>query len=161
MPITDVEKNPETHTMRITAEYDAPVARCWQLWADPRQLERWWGPPSYPATFIDHDLTAGSFATYYMTGPEGDKPHGWWRIVAVDAPNSLEVEDGFGDDPGNAAGMPVTQMRVRLADRAGGGTTMTIESTFPSREAMEQMITMGMEEGMKEAMGQIESVLAG
>jgi hypothetical protein len=41
--------------------------------------------------------------------------------------------------------MPVTQMRVRLADRAGGGTTMTIESTFPSREAMEQMITMGME----------------
>ena len=161
MTVTDVQKDPGTMTMTITTAFDAPVDQVWRVWSDPRLLERWWGPPTYPATFVEHDLTPGSFATYFMTGPEGDKPQGWWRVVAVDAPHSLEVEDGFGDEPGNAAGMPVTQMRVRLADRPGGGTIMTIESTFPSREAMEQMITMGMEEGMKEAMGQIEGVLAG
>src|SRR5918995_434428 len=52
------------------------VRRAWQLWADPRQLERWWGPPGYPATFVDHDLTVGSRATYYMTSPEGEKHSG-------------------------------------------------------------------------------------
>jgi uncharacterized protein YndB with AHSA1/START domain len=161
MTVTDVEKNAEALTMKITSEYDAPVERCWQLWADPRQLERWGGPPTYPATFVEHELAPGCFATYFMTGPDGDRSHGWWRIVSVEAPRSLELEDGFGDEPGNAGGMPMTRMSVHLTERPDGGTRMTIESTFPSREAMEQLISMGMDQGMQEALGQIEAVLAG
>ena len=117
--------------------------------------------PSYPATFVDHELTPGRFATYFMTGPDGDQSHGWWRIISVEAPRSLELEDGFGDEPGNAGGMPMTRMSVHLTARPDGGTRMTIESTFPSREAMEQLISMGMDQGMHEALGQIEAVLAG
>lgn len=160
MPVTDVTKDPSACTMTITSEYDAPVERCWQLWADPRQLERWWGPPTYPATFVEHDLTPGKFCTYFMTGPEGDTPHGWWKVVAVDAPHGFEIEDGFGDDPGNDMGMPLTMMRVRLADRSGGGTRMTVTSTFDSAEAMAKLIEMGMEEGMLQAAGQIDAILA-
>jgi hypothetical protein len=37
---------------------------------------------------------------------------------------------------------------------------MTIESAFPSTEAMEQLLAMGMEEGLKEAVGQIDAILA-
>jgi uncharacterized protein YndB with AHSA1/START domain len=96
-----------------------------------------------------------------MTGPDGGRSHGWWRIVSVEAPRSLELEDGFGDEPGNAGGMPMTRMSVHLTERPDGGTRMTIESTFPSREAMEQLISMGMDQGMQEALGQIEAVLAG
>jgi uncharacterized protein YndB with AHSA1/START domain len=160
VPITSVEKDNKTLTMTITAEYDAPVARCWQLWADPRQLERWWGPPTYPATFVDHDLSPGSFVTYFMTGPEGDKPHGWWRVLAVDPPHSLEIEDGFGEEPGNAGGLPLTRMRVTLAARGEAGTLMTMVSTFESVEAMEKLIEMGMEEGIKAALGQVDGILA-
>jgi len=159
MPVTTVDKSPETLTMTVVAEFDAPVERCWQLWADPRQLERWWGPPTYPATFVDHDLTPGGVATYFMTGPDGDKPHGWWRVVSVDAPNALEVEDGFGEKPGNAGDLPVTKMRVQLEAKGDGGTRMTIASTFPSRDAMEQLLEMGMDEGMREAVGQIDAIL--
>src|SRR5688572_8313393 len=110
MPVTGVEKDPVALTMTVSAEYDAPVERCWELWADPRRLERWWGPPEWPATFVDHDLTPGGFVTYFMTGPDGDKAHGWWRVLAVDAPCRLEVDDGFGDEPGNAGDMPLTRM---------------------------------------------------
>ncbi|MFN8027700.1 MAG: SRPBCC domain-containing protein [Acidimicrobiia bacterium] len=160
MPVIDVTKDPAACTMTVTSEYDAPVERCWQLWADPRQLERWWGPPVYPATFVEHDLTPGKFCTYYMTGPEGDTPHGWWRVVSVEPPHGFEIEDGFGDEPGNDNGMPLTRMRVRLADRSGGGTRMTVTSTFPSAEAMAQLVEMGMEEGMLLAAGQIDAILA-
>ena len=45
--------------------------RVWQLWADPRLLERWWGPPGFPATFEHHDLTPGGTITYFMSGPDG------------------------------------------------------------------------------------------
>jgi uncharacterized protein YndB with AHSA1/START domain len=94
MTVTNVHKDPDALTMAIIVELDAPVERAWQLWADPRQLERWWGPPGYPATFVDHDLTAGSRVTYFMTSPEGEKYHGWWEVLAVDPPQRLEVRNG-------------------------------------------------------------------
>ena len=56
------------------------------LWADPRQLERWWGPPTYPATFTTHDLAPGGRVEFHMIGPEGDQPHGYWEVPEADAP---------------------------------------------------------------------------
>lgn len=160
MTVKDVKKDPASLTMVVTAEFDAPVDRVWQLWADPRQLERWWGPPTYPATFTDHDLVPGGTASYFMTGPEGDKSHGWWRIVAVDPPHSLEMQDGFADDTGTPnPDMPVMTMRVVLSDERGV-TQVTITTTFPSLEAMEQLTEMGMDEGMREAMAQMDDILA-
>jgi hypothetical protein len=41
-----------------------------------------------------------------------------------------------------------------------GGTRMVTVTTFPSLEALEQLLGMGMEEGMKAAIGQIDAVLA-
>jgi uncharacterized protein YndB with AHSA1/START domain len=160
MTVKDVKKDPATLTMVVTAEFDAPVERVWQLWADPRQLERWWGPPTYPATVVDHDLVPGGTVTYFMTGPEGDKHGGWWRILAVDAPHSLELQDGFADDTGAPnPDMPVTTLRMTLSEEAGV-TQMVMTSTFPSLEAMEQMVDTGMEEGIRAALSQIDGILA-
>jgi len=156
-----VDKDPDAKTMTVTAEFDAPVERVWQLWADPRLLERWWGPPTYPATVVEHELVTGGKVTYSMTGPEGDQSHGWWRVVAVEPPHRLEFEDGFADSSGEpAAGMPVMIMRVELADLGEGSTRMTVETAFASLEDMERVIGMGMEEGIKQAMGQIDALLA-
>jgi uncharacterized protein YndB with AHSA1/START domain len=158
--VTSVEKNPETRTMTIVAQFDAPVARVWQVWGDARQLERWWGPPTYPATVLDHDLTPGGSVTYLMTGPDGDKHRGWWRVLAVDAPHRLEFEDGFADETGSPhPDMPTTTVRVALDEQSGGGTRMKVESTFPTLQAMEQLIAMGMEEGLTAAVGQIDQLL--
>lgn len=160
MTVTSVHKDPETMTMTITSEFDATIGSVWQLWGNPRQLERWWGPPTYPATVVDHDLTPGGRVTYFMTGPEGDQPRGWWRVLAVDAPHRLEFEDGFADDAGHPnPDMPTTTTRVTLNEQPDGGTQMAIETTFPSLEAMEQIISMGMEEGMTSAIAQIDELL--
>src|SRR5215207_9820899 len=126
MTVTAVRKDPEALTMTVEAEFVAAPDRVWQLWADPRQLERWWGPPTYPATFTRHDLAPGSRVEYHMTGPEGDQPRGYWEIDEV----------------------------------GGGRTRMSIESRFPSTEAMEQVLALGMEEGLKQAVGQIDAILA-
>lgn len=162
MPVTRVHKNTEAATLTIESEWDAPAEQVWQLWADPRRLERWWGPPTYPATVVDHDLTPGGRVNYFMTGPEGDRAGGWWRVIAVDAPTRLEFEDGFADAEGEPnVAMPTTMAVVSITpDADSGRTLMRIESQFPSTEAMEKMIEMGMEEGMQLAMGQIDAVLA-
>src|SRR5262244_3778519 len=106
MTVTAVRKDPQTLSMTLEAEFDASPERIWQLWADPRQLERWWGPPGYPATFTTHDLTPGSRVVYHMTGPEGDQHYGYWDVLETDAPYRLAVSDGFA----NADGTPDTDI---------------------------------------------------
>jgi len=88
MSVTSVDKDLDNLTLTLVADFDTSAERVWELWADPRLLERWWGPPSYPATVVEHDLTPGGNVTYFMTGPDGDKYCGWWRVQRVDPPKS-------------------------------------------------------------------------
>ena len=111
MTVTDVRKDPTALTMTVASEWDAPIARVWQLWADPRKLERWWGPPTYPATVVEHDLRPGGTVSYFMTSPEGEQLYGWWKVVAVEEPHRLDLEDGFADTEGN----PNDEMLFQIA----------------------------------------------
>jgi len=161
MTVTDVRKDPETLTMTLDAQFDASPERVWQLWADPRQLERWWGPPTYPATVTAHDLRSGGRVEYHMTGPEGDQSRGYWEVVEADAPRRLVFRDGFADADGRPnSDMPLNEVRVMIAKVSNEQTRMSIESKFPDAAAMEQLLAMGMEEGLREAVGQIDAILA-
>lgn len=156
MTVKAVDRDPVALTLTIVSEFDAPAARVWQVWADPRQLERWWGPPNFPATVVDHDLTEGGGVSYYMIGPDGEKLHGWWRVTSVDPPRSLDFEEGCG--PPNEH-LPPTIAQVRLVE-AAGKTTMTVVTRFASIADMEQLLGMGKGEGTRFAIGQIDAVLA-
>jgi len=160
MTVIHLDKDLDAKVLTLVAEFDAPIERVWELWADPRQLERWWGPPTYPSTFEEHDLTSGGRVSYYMTGPQGDKSRGWWRITALEPPRSLEFEDGFADQDGQpVADMPTTTVRMTLTED-GGRTRMELRSAFESREAMQQLVDMGMAEGLQQAVGQMDALLA-
>ena len=160
MTITRVTTDPPAGTLTLTATFAAPVERVWQVWADPRQLERWWGPPTYPATVVEHDLTPGGHVTYFMTGPEGERFHGWWRVLEVDPPRGLRLEDGFGESPDDAADLPTSRMTLTLDPQPDGGTLMTLVGAFDSPEAFAQVMAMGMEEGLTLAAGQIDELLS-
>ena len=161
MTVTAVRKDPEQLTMTLEAEFDATPERVWQLWADPRQLERWWGPPTYPATVTAHDLRTGGRVEYHMTGPSGDQPRGYWEILETDAPNRLVFRDGFANADGTPnSDMPLNEARVTITQIGEGRSRMSIESVFPDAAAMEQVLAMGMEEGLTQAVGQIDAILA-
>lgn len=160
MTVTSLHTDPKALTLTVVAEFNAPVERVWQVWEDPRQLERWWGPPTWPATVEKHEFVPGGAASYYMTGPDGGKAAGWWRFTAIEPPLRLEFDDGFADENGSpVAEMGVTHVVVTL-ESVDGGTRMSTVSTFESTEQLEKMVAMGMEEGLREAMGQIDAVLA-
>ena len=160
MTVVSSTKNLEALSFTLVTEFDADVKRVWQVWEDPRQLERWWGPPTWPATFEQLEFQPGGKAAYYMTGPDGTKARGWWRITSIQAPNQLEFDDGFADENGDhVEAMGITHATVTL-EEIGDRTRMTVLSTFESEEQMNQMVEMGMEEGMKEAAGQIDALLA-
>jgi uncharacterized protein YndB with AHSA1/START domain len=160
MSVTGVDTDYENLRITLVADFDAPIDQVWELWSDPRKLERWWGPPGYPATFEKHALEPGGEATYSMTGPEGDRHRGLWRVESVDPPTSLAFTDAFADSDGTPiADEPLTEVTVRLTEH-DGGTRMEIHQSFESREEMERMVKMGTLEGLREAVGQMDAVLA-
>ena len=159
MPITNISSDPNALTLTVVADYPVSVERLWDAYADPRKLERFWGPEQWPATFTRHDMSVGGQSHYYMTGPDGTTSRGWFKFLAVEPYRKFEVEDGFADESGNVnATMPTMRMIFNFESTAGG-SRFTSVTYFPSVEAMEQLVNMGMMEGMKSAMGQIDAVL--
>lgn len=160
MTVVSSTKNLEALNFTIVAEFDAGVERVWELWSDPRQLERWWGPPTWPSTFETHDFVPGGRANYFMTGPDGSKAHGWWEFTAIETPARIAFDDGFADADGN----PTNEYGIARAEVTiepqGDRTRMQVTTNFESVEQMEQMVEMGMQEGMGLAMGQIDGILA-
>ena len=160
MPVTSVVKDADARTVTITARFDAAIERVWRVWSDPRQLERWWGPPRFPATVTEHDLVPGGTVAYSMTGPDGDVHHGRWDVRAVDPPHALEFEDGFADADGELRpDLPTGLIRVALSELAGGRTQMVVTTTWASGEAMAQILATGTDTGMTAAMDQIDALL--
>ena len=160
MPVTNVQTDQDNLTLIITAEFAAPVDRVWQVYADPRQLERVWGPPTYPATVVDHSLTPGGRVTYFMTGPEGDKHHAFMEITAVDEPRSFTFRDGFGDADFNPIpGMPIAESTF-VFEGTDTGTRATYTSVYDSAEGLQQVLDMGVVEGSSLAINQIDDLVA-
>jgi uncharacterized protein YndB with AHSA1/START domain len=158
MSVTSVDTDYDNLTITLIADFDAPIEQVWDLWSDPRKLERWWGPPTHPATFAKHDLTPGGEATYFMAGPEGPM-WGAWRVAAVHPPTSLEFVNAYADPDGTpVAHMPIFTVSVRLTER-DGGTRMEMRSRFESREEMQRMVDMGTVDGLQQAVSQIDGLL--
>ena len=162
MTVTAVRKDPAALTMtidrrvrRLAGARLAAVGRS----APARALV---GPADLPRDLHPHDLAPGGRVEYHMTGPTGDQPRGYWDVVEVDPPNRLVVPRRLRQrrrlaERGLAA---APRCAVTIEAIGDGRTRMSIESHFPSTEAMEQVLAMGMEEGLTEAVGQIDAILA-
>ena len=155
MPLTSVTKDAAKLTLTMVGDYPVPQQRLWDAFADPRQLERFWGPPFAPATFTRHDFKVGGRAEYFLTLPEGKKWSGSWKFTAVNPISSFEAHDG--EDNAEDENMPAS-MKFAF-ETTPTGSRMTIVTRFSSVEAMVQTIP-GMEEGARAAMPQLDAVLA-
>jgi uncharacterized protein YndB with AHSA1/START domain len=164
MPVTSITKDPENLTLTVVADFAASVQRVWDAYTDPRQLSRFWGPPEYPATFTQHDVFPGGYSHYFMTGPDGSTHGGYWEWLDVKPPEgegaSFEVRDGFS----NADGTPNTEMptgrMVFHFEPTDAGSRVICTSFHDSADDLAMVLEMGMEEGIREAMGQIDAILA-
>jgi uncharacterized protein YndB with AHSA1/START domain len=94
-----------------------------------------------------------------MTGPEGETSRGWWRIDAIDRPRRIDFANGLAGEDGE----PVPDLEPMGAyvtfEFTKDRTRMTAVTNFADIEQMQKMLAMGMQEGMTQAIGQIEDLL--
>ena len=161
MPVTDVQHDTDALTLTITADFAAPVERVWEVYADPRQLERIWGPPGFPATVVDHDLVPGGRMNYFLTSPDGDKYYAYWDIAEVNRPRDFSFKDGFAVDESFAPNpeMPESVQVFEFAETAGG-TRATFVATYADADSLQKVLDMGAVEGATAAINQVDDLLA-
>lgn len=161
MPVTDVSHDLDARTLTIVADFAVPPKRIWEVYADPRQLERVWGPPTHPATFVDHELAPGGRMNYFMTSPEGEKYYGYWEVETVEEPTSFTFEDGFALDGEFTKNpdLPVGRNVFSFAEH-DGGTRATFMSTYATAQALQKVLDMGIVEGASGAINQIDDLVA-
>ncbi|MER6667509.1 SRPBCC domain-containing protein [Amycolatopsis japonica] len=152
MPITSVTKDPEKLHLTVVADFPVSQKRLWAAWEDPRQLERFWGPPFAPATFTHHDFRTGGRAEYFLTGANGEKWTNSWKFTEVNPIDFFEAEDGDDNDEDMPTSMAFT------FETTSTGSRMVHVTRFSSVEAMKKTIP-GMEEGFRAAMPQLDALL--
>lgn len=160
MPITSVEKDLDALTLTVVADFPVPVRRLWDAYADPRQIEKFWGPVEWPATFTRHDMAPGGRSEYYMTGPDGERAGGYWAFRAVEPGRSFEVEDGFAGPDGRPDPSMPTMRMTYVFEETDAGSRFVATTRFNSLDELEQLLGMGMEEGLRSALSQVDEVLA-
>ncbi|MBD8023100.1 SRPBCC family protein [Microbacterium gallinarum] len=161
MPVTDVTTDPEALTMTLTADFDAPAERLWAAFTEPQQLERFWGPPGWPARFPTFEFSVGGRAVYYMTSPQGEKSYGSWEFLEIDAPRGFTVLDNFANEDGAPLeGMPVMRVVFTFEPTATGSRMVNV-SHFASADALQQVVDFGAVEGSTMAINQLDRVLEG
>jgi len=160
MPVTSVIHDPTALTLTVVADFPVSVQRLWDAYVDPRQLERFWGPPTYPARFSRHDAGVGGGSAYAMTGPAGDVSRGYWQWLEVDPHTSFVVLDGFALADGSPNPEMPSMRMVFTFEPTQSGSRVTTTTYFNTADDLARLLDMGMDEGIKHAMGQMDEVLA-
>ncbi len=158
MTIVRTDKDASARTMTFVAEFDAPVNRLWQVWEDRQKLERWWGPPGYPATFSEFEFAPGGRVLYRMVGDEdGERLDGHLVFHSIEEPREIVYTDVFvPSEGGDAEPDNRTVVTFEATER---GSRMTLVCTFDSDEAFEGAREFGAFEGFIACISQIDDLL--
>ncbi len=139
----------------VTRVFDGPARLLFEAWSRPEHIQRWFGPAGWPVTHCEMDFREGGQYRFAMTGPDGVQgtPFGGTYLEIV--PNERIVYDDAFESPG-AERMVMTV----TFEEAGGQTTLTVHTLFPSVAMKDKHLEMGMEQGFGMSLDQLGDLVA-
>ncbi len=157
---TDFHYEKAENVITFTKQYDASKELLFSMFSNPEQLEKWWGPTTWPATIINFDFTPGGKWHYYMQGPDGTKAYGLATFKEIDEPNTITLIDAFSDADANIdPNLPQGESTIRFVEESGM-TTLTMTGKYDTVDQANEVIKMGMAEGMKDTWNQLERLVS-
>lgn len=150
----------------LEREFDAPQQLVFEAFTECRHLKHWWGPRGFELTHCDMDLRPGGSWHYCMTGVgdnlgEYQGMESWGKAIfsEINAPVRLDYTDYFSDAEGTLNdSMPASKISVEFK-AAGGRTTVINRAEYVSAEALQQVLDMGMLQGITETWDRLEEHL--
>ena len=133
--------------------FDAPRARVFDVYTDPKLIPLWWGPRRYTTTVDKMDVRPGGVWRYISRGADGTEFafHGTYREIK--RPERLVSTFEFEGMPGHVV------VDTATFEERGGKTKVTVTSRFESVEDRDGMLKSGMEDGAAETWDRLAELL--
>jgi uncharacterized protein YndB with AHSA1/START domain len=117
-----------SHEIRLTRVYDAPVQAVWDAWTT-EQVAKWWGPRGFTITTHSKELRPGGMWRYTMHGPDGVDYPNITKYFVVEPCQKLVYDHGAtADTP------PLFRVTVTFTETKGK-TTLELSFALASAEA--------------------------
>lgn len=151
---------PSDREIVITRVFNAPRELVFKAWSKPEYLARWWGPKGWTLPISTMDFRPGGQWHYCMKGPEGEQSCGLAIYHEIVPPERIVYTDYFADAEGNPKeGLPESRITVEFTEH-DGATKLTSTALYKTKEDLDKVLKMGMEEGMTESLNRLEEFLA-
>lgn len=143
--------------LTVMRTFAAPRELVFAAYSSCEHLKEWWGPRSWPMEECTMDFRVGGVWHYCLRGPNpGDASWGRAVFEEIHEPERIVYVDAFSDRHGNVnEGMPQTRSTVEFSD-LGDRTRVAIRARYPTAEDLQQVLDMGMVEGLTETLDRLE-----
>jgi uncharacterized protein YndB with AHSA1/START domain len=149
---TAVVTLPTDTQILITREFDAPKHLVYKAWTTPELLKRWWSAKRGEMTVAEVDLRVGGNWRYVMIA-HGELEvafHGeYLEVVPNERIVSTEVFEPVPDAPATS---------TATFTEVDGRTTLTLLVDHSTQEHRDMHINSGMEDGLQDALDDLEQV---
>lgn len=146
----------------IRRTFNGPARIVFDAWTRPELVRRWWAPETRCVSMVscDADVRVGGQYRYVLRLAAGGEFAFSGTYSEVTPPSRLVYTEIFEPTAGGAQpGEPGVIVTVTFDER-DGKTHLTSHSLCPSKEVRDTIIASGMEHGMREAMDQLEELVA-
>jgi len=153
--IADKEKN----TLTIRREFLAGRQLVWDCYTKSELLNRWFAPKPLTTKTKSMDFREGGHWHYAMVQPDGTEYWGLTEYVKIKPIDYYTALDAFSNADGEInKDLPRANWYVGFTDK-GKNTLVETIVTYKSLSDLEQVINMGMEQGMKATLEKLDELL--
>ncbi|MFC4775788.1 SRPBCC domain-containing protein [Paenibacillus sp. GCM10023252] len=157
----------EGQTLILERVFQAPRELVFQVFSEAEHLKHWWGPRGWELTICNVDFRPGGIWHYCMKcvdEGQGDffGYESWGKGIYQEIVQAEKIDytDYFSDAEGTVnADLPATKVSMLFLEH-DGQTKLVSRSEYDSKEALQQVIDMGMEQGITETWDRLSEYLA-
>ena len=153
--LVDKEKN----TITTKRKFAAKRQLVWDCHTKSELLDRWFSPKPLTTKTKFMDFREGGHWLYAMVEPNGQEYWGRMDYQTIRPIDGYTLLDGFCDDTGalNPA-LPRAAWDATFSD-VGAHTLVQTVVSYPSAEALQQVIQMGLKEGLTSTLERLDELL--
>ncbi len=151
--------NKDKKTISIKRVFAGRRQRVWDCYTRSELLDRWFAPKPLTTKTRSMDFSEGGHWLYAMVEPGGQEHVGRMDYLTIRPIDGYTSLDGFCDETGALIpAFPRSTWNVSFSDLETHTLVETVVS-YTSAEALEQVIQMGLEEGMVSTMERLDELL--
>ena len=153
--LVDKEKN----TITVKREFAANRQLIWDCYTKSEMLDQWFAPEPFTTKTKSMDFNEGGHWHYAMVDPEGKEYWGWTEYTKIQPIDYYKTLDAFSDSEGSLnKDLPKAEWHVEFNDK-DENTLVVTTVQYDSLEALDQVINMGMKEGLTSTLERLDKLL--